>query len=77
MERTRPRREGPARAILATVAGSEFADPIERGRAQVALMLGDYPASMTLDAIIGDSWLPPATPPLDLAGIVKAMGCLA
>lgn len=66
----------PAAAILRTIANSEFADPIERGRAQVALMLGDYPASMTLDAIIGDSWLPPAAPPLDLLEVVLAMARL-
>lgn len=72
MERT-----SPARAILATVAGSASPDPIERGRAQVALLVAGYDPTATLVDIIGEADKPPTAPPLDLAGIVKAMGCLA
>lgn len=67
----------PARLILETVAGSPHADPADRAAAWLDLLVGNYPASMSLETIIGGSYKPAASAPLDVADLIDRMGKLA
>ena len=70
----KPARMSPSEAILRTVAGSEFADPVDRAEAELALLVGDYDRHATLESIIAAANRPDDGVPVGrLAGIVQAL----